>query len=309
MFTPPKSVLVYINTASNLKQNALDHAVEIARRYGSRLTLVDAVQTAPWYMVDVPGAIGDLERVCVKAADEHLERFAETAIAQGITPDIKVLRGTEWMELLRELETGGYDLFIKTRMPGDTRGLGMIGSIGLRIMRKTTKPVLIVDPEDPPALDHVAVTLNPDTGNEFSHKLLDYGMAFAKDSGARLSAVHAWHTPGESHFAARLPMDQYETYLKSMRENAKAALDGFLAERDNDLTKEQIHLVPGDPVDVVPAFVEKEQCDLLVIGTVGRSGLSGVLMGNTAESILRRVDCSILALKPDGFVCPIRFDS
>ena len=42
------------------------------------------------------------------------------------------------------------------------------------------------------------------------------------------------------------------------------------------------------------------------MGTVGRHGLSGILIGNTAEDILSNVDCSVLALKPDGFVSPVR---
>jgi len=41
------------------------------------------------------------------------------------------------------------------------------------------------------------------------------------------------------------------------------------------------------------------------MGTVGRSGIKGVLLGNTAERILDRCDCSILTVKPDDFVSPI----
>lgn len=42
------------------------------------------------------------------------------------------------------------------------------------------------------------------------------------------------------------------------------------------------------------------------MGRVARTGLSGLFMGNTAETVLRSVDCSVLALKPDGFVSPVR---
>ena len=48
------------------------------------------------------------------------------------------------------------------------------------------------------------------------------------------------------------------------------------------------------------------QIGLVVMGTVARKGISGLLMGNTAEAILRSVDCSVLAVKPEGFVTPVK---
>ena len=53
-------------------------------------------------------------------------------------------------------------------------------------------------------------------------------------------------------------------------------------------------------------MVDRLDVDLVVMGTVGRTGLKGLIMGNTAETILRSVRCSVLAVKPEGFVTPVR---
>ncbi len=53
-------------------------------------------------------------------------------------------------------------------------------------------------------------------------------------------------------------------------------------------------------------FANENRIDLLVLGTIGRSGIAGLLMGNTAERILNKVECSVLAVKPEGFVSSIR---
>jgi nucleotide-binding universal stress UspA family protein len=45
--------------------------------------------------------------------------------------------------------------------------------------------------------------------------------------------------------------------------------------------------------------------DLVVMGTVARAGIPGFFMGNTAESILNQIDCSVLTVKPPGFVSPV----
>ena len=41
------------------------------------------------------------------------------------------------------------------------------------------------------------------------------------------------------------------------------------------------------------------------MGTVARGGLPGILIGNTAERLLHSVPCSLLAVKPDDFICPL----
>jgi len=59
---------------------------------------------------------------------------------------------------------------------------------------------------------------------------------------------------------------------------------------------------------VIPGIVKSQEIDLLVMGTVCRTGIAGFFIGNTAEMILDEVDCSVLTLKPNGFVSPVEID-
>jgi len=52
-------------------------------------------------------------------------------------------------------------------------------------------------------------------------------------------------------------------------------------------------------------LADRLKVDLIALGTVGRSGVEGLLLGNTAENVLAESDCDILAVKPAGFVSPI----
>jgi len=45
--------------------------------------------------------------------------------------------------------------------------------------------------------------------------------------------------------------------------------------------------------------------DLIVMGTLSRTGIPGYFIGNTSESILSQVNCSVLTMKPPGFVSPV----
>ena len=66
------------------------------------------------------------------------------------------------------------------------------------------------------------------------------------------------------------------------------------------------HLVKGVPRREIPALAKRLGADLVVMGTVARTGVPGFFIGNTAETILRSVRCSVLAVKPEGFVSPVR---
>ena len=48
--------------------------------------------------------------------------------------------------------------------------------------------------------------------------------------------------------------------------------------------------------------------DVIVMRTVARTGLPGLITGNIAEQVLSQITCSVLAIKPDGFVSPITLD-
>ena len=70
-----------------------------------------------------------------------------------------------------------------------------------------------------------------------------------------------------------------------------------------------LHLVAGDPGSVLPELAGRLQITTIVMGTVARTGLAGLIMGNTAETILRSVHCSVLAVKPVGFESPVHVEA
>ena len=55
-----------------------------------------------------------------------------------------------------------------------------------------------------------------------------------------------------------------------------------------------------------PAVASRERIDFVVMGTVCWTGVPGFLTGNSAENVLQQVDCSVLAIKPKGFVSPVK---
>ncbi|MGL5994276.1 MAG: universal stress protein, partial [Aeromonas sobria] len=61
----------------------------------------------------------------------------------------------------------------------------------------------------------------------------------------------------------------------------------------------------GLPEEVLPDMAEDLKATLMIMGCVGRTGLSAALLGNTAEHVIDRLSCDILILKPADYSCPI----
>ncbi len=55
----------------------------------------------------------------------------------------------------------------------------------------------------------------------------------------------------------------------------------------------------------IVSLAKSQKIELLVMGTVCRTGVTGFLIGNTAEKVLNKVNCSVLTVKPEGFVTPV----
>ena len=99
--------------------------------------------------------------------------------------------------------------------------------------------------------------------------------------------------------------EEFEECVSYTERTVRGALDKFLESCGEAIPPKNVHLLKGDAEVVIPRFVQKERSDLVVMGTVARSGVAGLVMGNTAETILRHIGCSVLAIKPAGFVSQI----
>jgi universal stress protein E len=73
--------------------------------------------------------------------------------------------------------------------------------------------------------------------------------------------------------------------------------------------EDRTHLHAGNPVDLLPKIASDLDADVVVMGAIARSRLENAFIGSTAEKVLDRLDCDVLAIKPKGFVCPAAFKS
>jgi universal stress protein E len=154
-----------------------------------------------------------------------------------------------------------------------------------------------------------AVDTDPDDDSKdaLNSTIMELATSLAQPEQSELHVVHAWTMYGEHLLRGRgrVPEQQMATWLHETKDRHQLTLDGLLGKYDVTNLAHRIHLVKGEAASVIAKLAREKQVDLIVMGTVCRSGTAGFFIGNTAEKILRDVDCSVLTVKPEGFVSPV----
>ncbi len=100
----------------------------------------------------------------------------------------------------------------------------------------------------------------------------------------------------------RLTQPDLEQLVDQTRFHHEESLDLLLRAYDMHRESPGVHLTKGEPAPSICAVAERTDADLIVMGTVGRTGIPGFFIGNAAEEVLQTAVASILAVKPEGFV-------
>jgi len=123
--------------------------------------------------------------------------------------------------------------------------------------------------------------------------VLQRAQELARSTQARLSIVHIIE-PMAMAFGGDVPMDL--TLIQQQQfEQAEAAL-AKLAEQYPEVSKEQRHLIFGQPRQEIHGLATEQGCDLIVVGSHGRHGLA-LLLGSTANDVLHGAPCDVLAVR------------
>lgn len=301
-----KKVLFFADPAGT-NETALQRALDLAERQGARLTVVDVVEPIP----DEVGhqlrhwSTEQLARLLREERGAELELIAERARERNLRTEVRVLTGSPFLEVIREVLRGGHDLLVK----GTTPAPGL-DSTDMHLMRKCPIPLWVIKGQYGTAPFRILATVDPDpeAPAALNHKILDLAHSLALREGAELHVAHAWHVAGEHILRsgrAHMPMNEVEAVMTGVERSHRSRLDDLLAGYARRKVRAVPHLLHGDPAETITEFASDQEIDLIVMGTVARTGLAGFFIGNTAETVLEQVDCSVLAVKPDGFRTPV----
>jgi universal stress protein E len=226
-------------------------------------------------------------------ATEVLAKIAESARKEGLAAESLVVHGKSWVEMIRQVLRENHDLVIVGTRHLDPVKSFLVGSTGIKMLRKCPCPVWVTQPQPDRRIASILVAHDLQPVGDLAMEL---GCSMAELHDARLHVLHAAEYPA---FDSILPAE----YHRDAEQHIAAQLGKFeLAQ------PAQVHVVAVSPDFAILNHIEQHSIELLVVGTVARAGISGVFTGNTAERLLPRIPCSVLAVKLTGFKSPVTLD-
>jgi nucleotide-binding universal stress UspA family protein len=302
---PWKKVIAYADSREE-SQIGLAKALLVAGHTDGAVTVFDALDGVP---SQLPAQLHDLdvETLARSVYDRRRQELLEavSTLKPRVPTEIVVKAGVPALELIRHALRTNADLIVKTALGRDIRRLTSFGSTALHLVRKSPIPVWLQNPRTS-AIRRVLATVNLGTlraeQDELNRRIVATARRVAQLEGAELDVLYVVDAARIRLFRGILSSEQFGAYAEAILRGSHEALDRLVAVEAPQATT---HLEHGVPKEVIADFVRDRELDLVVMGSVGQGQVAGMLIGDLAEELLCRVDCSVITLKPNGFVTPI----
>lgn len=308
--TPEFQHILVATDFSAHSEAALNQAIWLARQTGAKITLIHVLpdlrkallSASSSAQVDAIFGQGDqFQKEIREDSDERMQSLIAKFKAHDLGIRCETLLGDPSIAIIHAVQQERHDLVVV-----GTRGQSVwekyfIGSTAKRLIRKCPSPVWTVKTE------HAEVPKTVLAATDFSdvsRQAVLAGRRIARQAGAEFHVLHVLDAK-DIPDAASERLAPGSLPREVVNSAARGRLDEFLASLDGDAGQIHSHLTWGIPAQEVARLAEHLNIDLLVMGTVGRSGIKGLTLGNTAEKVLDSCHCSILTVKPEGFVSPI----
>lgn len=295
---PQEDIIVVAVDGSKASHVAVRWAANTAMKRGVPLRLASSY-TMPQYlyaegMVPPQELFDDLQAETMEKIDEARE------IAHQAAPDIKightVAEGSP-IDMLLEMSKSVTMIVMGSRGLGGLSGMVM-GSVSAAVVSHASCPVVVVreDNNVDETTKYGPVVVGVD-GSEVSQKATEFAFAEAEARGAELVAVHTWMDMQVQASLAGLSAAQQQ--WEEIEGEQQQLLDERLADLVAKYPKVDVKkLITRDrPIRALVDAAEGAQ--LLVVGSHGRGGFKGMLLGSTSRALLQSAPCPMMVVRPD----------
>lgn len=313
--------ILYVSESAVTQEASIMRAVSLAENNQADLTVIDVVPVAA---AGIGMSLGgprskELQAATVNERRKKLEALIEP-YTNRLNIRLDILVGRRFLEVIRLVLRNNHDLVIK---PAENPSFieRLFGSDDMQLLRNCPCPVWLTRADEKSKYRHIlaAVDFDPDMPDSveqnLNRQILGLSGSLAFSDFAALHVVHVWDAPAEAMIRIWTDNPQaasiaYVEGVRSSRERTFRLLRHQLIERvgkdAGDYLSPEFHLRRGAAATAIPEIAKQLHIDLVVMGTVARAGIAGLLIGNTAETVLEQLQCSVLAIKPPGFVSPVQ---
>jgi len=285
---------------SDRSLSAVREATRLASASGARLIVINVID--PSHASNVWGQwITDLETLVARASQERAEKMlAIVKEVDGGFPedrlDVRVLEGSPADQILYTARTERASLIVMGTAGHGQITAALLGSTVNEVIRRSQRPVLAVPDDHGGARvpNHEAPMVVAIDFSKVSLATFEFAIDYARAHDRKIVLAHALGPAPTSliktGFSVSVTPELIDTMLKTQRDGLAQLVEAT----DAGDVVEDIRVEVGDAHHVIVSVVEESGASLVCMGTHGRRGLRKLLLGNTAERVLRDVPCPVL---------------
>lgn len=280
------------------KNTALLRAVNLQKELGCSITLIgfcyvniqgiDDIELAKLSRKELEKKITkrrkqELNDLISKLASKPKEIKIEIQWCKDIVPAIKAF-----------CEKHPFDMVIKSGLRNETL---IHTSTDWRLLRECKTPVMITTrrswKKKPNIIAAIDFSTHTKSKIKLNHSIMTTAQSLAEKLKEQVHVVFALTVPQP---LVDMDIINPKTHAREKRKKLQPEIEKFCTQYGID--SDHLHIKSGSPDKVIPSVATRLKSDLVVTGTIGRKGVKGKFMGNTAESILTRLHTDIIAIKP-----------
>ncbi|HAH1102369.1 TPA: universal stress protein UspE [Escherichia coli] len=268
-------------------QPALRRAVYLHQRIGGKIKAFLPIYDFSYEMTTLlsPDERTAMRQGVISQRTAWIHEQAKYYLNAGVPIEIKVVWHNRPFEaIIQEVISGGHDLVLKMAHQHDRLEAVIFTPTDWHLLRKCPSPVWMVKdqpwPEGGKALVAVNLASEEPYHNALNEKLVKETIELPEfDPSVYNDAIRGQHLLA----------------MKALRQKF-------------GINENMTHVEKGLPEEVIPDLAEHLQAGIVVLGTVGRTGISAAFLGNTAEQVIDHLRCDLLVIKPDQYQTPVELD-
>ncbi len=225
-----------------------------------------------------------LEKLCADLKAEGMHAECSQAWHSNLTDTVVHVAASQ-----------GCGLVIKQHLPDSPLKKALLTPDDWKLLRYCPAPILLVKTTDSWMKGSVLAAVDVGNHDDQHHVLHDTIVSHAADIVDMINgSLHLVSAHPAAMMSASDPVYQVRENIAA---RYRAESERYIA--GHQLDDGHVHIDEGPADTLIPRIAKQIGASVTVIGTVGRKGIAGALIGNTAEVILDQLESDILVLKPE----------
>ena len=301
-----QQILLVVDAAAP-SAHVLESAKQLAKKHNAKVTVVDTIREPSTFSRWLSPNSDDVFNTVVSDKKEKLAKVAEDLHAAGITSDSEVLIGKSSEAITRSAISRGADLVVRYMKGHRSRMSGVFGNTARNLMRVCPVPVFFVG-EKTKGFGRIMACVDVDHGSNENQAIMREAEKFASGSGEMLG-VYCWDLYGKQLVKNHMSEDSLKEMIKESERMHQEIFDQMLANTELGQFEGKMRMVNGEPASAIPRICGEESIEVVVMCSASLNHPIQRFLGSTVEAILYNLPCSLLVVKPEGFVSPVKVEN